>query len=355
MRPEVMGGARTAGSEVLETEFGRARSRPDPRPVFIAGPDRSGTTLMFALLASHPNISMVRRTNMWRYFHRRYGDLGSARNLERCLSDMMRYHRLQHLQPDEDRIRREFLQGEPTYGRLFALFHEHHAARAGKGRWGDKSLHTEHFADRVCEEFPDARIIHMIRDPRDRYASVRRRHGRDLSRVGAATGRWLESTRAGRRNQARFQDRYLLVRYEDLARDPEGTMRRVCSFIDEEYSPAMLSMGGVPEHQGGNSSFGDLEVGAISTRGIGRAVTVLSPSEIAFIELFARGSMAAVGYERIGPVLSPGARVRFYVGLVPVQLVRMIGWIALARLQRRRGARVPPSRLSAPSRNDGGR
>src|ERR687896_1775843 len=78
----------------------------EPAPVLVGGPDRSGTTLMFALLASHPNISMVRRTNMWRYFHRRYGDLGDARNLERCLSDMTRYRRMRPLKPDADRIRR---------------------------------------------------------------------------------------------------------------------------------------------------------------------------------------------------------------------------------------------------------
>jgi hypothetical protein len=349
VRPDARAGAPTVGRLPEGIRHSRSWGQVDPGPVFIAGPDRSGTTLMFALLASHPNISMVRRTNMWRYFHGRYGDLGSRPNLERCLSDMTRYRRMQHLQPDADRIRREFLRGEQTYGRLFALFHTHHAARAGKARWGDKSLHTEHFAGRVFEEFPDARIIHMVRDPRDRYASVRRRHGRDLSRIGGATGRWLDSTRAGRRNRARYPDRYLLVRYEDLARDPEDTMRRVCSFIGEDYTAAMLSMGGAPEHRAGNSSFGDLESGAISPRGIGRAAAVLSPSEIAFIELVARRSMAALGYVRIGPTLSRGARIGFYAGLVPFQLARMIGWMALARLQRRRGARVPSSRMAEPS------
>ena len=63
----------------------RRPADPTTAPIFIAGPDRSGTTLMFALLASHPNLSMVRRTNMWRYFHGRYGDLGDPQNLERCL------------------------------------------------------------------------------------------------------------------------------------------------------------------------------------------------------------------------------------------------------------------------------
>jgi hypothetical protein len=318
-------------------------------PVLVAGPDRSGTTLMFALLASHPEISMARRTNMWRYFDRRYGDLSDSNHLERCLDDMIGYRRMRHLQPDRDRIRREFLQGKkPTYGRLFALFHEHNAERAGKRRWGDKSLHVEHYAERVFAELPNARIIHMVRDPRDRYASVRRRHGKDISRVGAATGRWLISTRAGRRNRERHPDNYLIVRYEDLARYPEATMRTVCAFIGELYSPDMLSMDGVPEHRdsGGNSSFGDLQPRAIATRGIGRYRDVLSPSELAFIELVAGGDLAAMGYERAEVGLAAVARLRFYAWDLPVNLARMVGWVTLARVRMWRGVRVPAVRVA---------
>jgi hypothetical protein len=311
--------------------------------VFVAGPDRSGTTLMYALLASHPDIAMVRRTNMWRYFDRRYGDLGDAVNLERCLADMVSYRRMRHLEPDADRIRREFLQGEPTYGRLFALFLQHQAQRAGKPRWGDKSHQTEHYADRVFAEFPDTRIIHMIRDPRDRYASVRKRYGQDLSRVGAATGRWVESTRAARRSARRYPNRYLTVRYEDLARAPEATLRRVCAFIDLEYSPLMLSMAGAPEHrdQGGNSSFGDVEPGAISTRAIGRFESVLSASEIAFIQLFAGRELRAAGYRPVPARFTVTGRARYITTELPVNFARMAAWVVLDRFHRWRGVRPP--------------
>ncbi|MEJ2750555.1 MAG: sulfotransferase [Anaerolineae bacterium] len=123
-------------------------------PVYVSGANRSGTTLMYALLASHPNLSMVRRTDMWRYFHGQYGDLSQRENFERCLDAMLHYKRVANLEPDPERIRREFWQGEPSYGRLFALFHQHHAERLGKTRWGDKSLHTEKYADQVFAEFP---------------------------------------------------------------------------------------------------------------------------------------------------------------------------------------------------------
>jgi hypothetical protein len=315
------------------------------RPLFIAGPDRSGTTLMYALLASHDDVSMVRRTNMWRYFHDRYGDLAEPANRERCLAAMVEYRRMRHLRPDPDRIRREFLGGPPSYGRLFALFHQHNAERAGAKRWGDKSLHTEHYADRVFAEFPDARIIHMIRDPRDRYASVRKRHGQDLSRVGAATGRWLASTRAARRNQARYPGRYVVVRYEDLARVPDLTTRRVCADVDLTYSPRLLALSGAPEHRdrGGNSSFGDLEPGTISTRAVGRFRAVLSPQDVAFIQLVAGRQMATFGYEHAEVELEGRGRVRFWLATVPAGLARMAGWWALAWARRRRGVQVPPA------------
>ncbi len=316
-------------------------------PIFIAGPDRSGTTLMFALLASHSRISMVRRTNMWRYFHGQYGDLSQEENFERCLSDMARYNRMRHLQPDPQRIRTEFWQGEPSYARLFALFHEHHAERQGKVRWGDKSLHTEHFAHQLFAEFPLAKVLHMARDPRDRYASVRRRYGRDTRRLGAATGRWLNSMKAGERNQAHYPGSYRIIRYEDLASRPEETLREICDFIHEEYEPGMLAMQGSADYRrdGGNSSFEAIQPGVISTSPIGRFRQVLTPREVAFIERFAGREMQQLGYRPEQMQLTPGDRFRYYGWDIPISLLRMIGWLGLHKMRFERGVRVPAGRL----------
>jgi hypothetical protein len=316
-------------------------------PIFIAGPDRSGTTLMYALLASHPNISMVRRTNMWRYFHRRYGDVSQSENFERCLDDMLRYNRMKHLNPDPDRIRQEYWQGEPTYGRLFALFHEHFAQQVGKPRWGDKSLHTEHYMDRVIAEFPDAKIIHMTRDPRDRYASVRKRHGKDRQRVGASTGRYLHSMRMAQRNLERYPENYMIVQYENLARNPEEALRQVCAFIHEEFTPVMLGMGGAAEYRdsGGNSSFDTIAPGVISTRSIGRYRQVVSNQEIAFIQLFAGSVMERFGYAKEPVHFSPTEWLIFYLAVLPLNLARMLGWLTLTTIKIKGGEPIPRFRL----------
>lgn len=318
-------------------------------PIFIGGPDRSGTTLMYALLASHPNIAMMRRSNMWRYFYGYYGDMRRPENFERCLHDMTHYHKMRHLQPDPDRLRREYWQGEPSYGRLFALLHEHHAERLGKPRWGDKSLHIERYADDIFHEFPDAKVIQMVRDPRDRYASVRKRFGKDNPRLGASAARWLMAMRNGRRNLRRYPRNYRIVRYESLAQNPEATLRELCDFLDEPYAPTMLSMQGANEYResGGNSSFDKIEPGAISTRSIGRFRAVLSASEVDFLQRMCGREMEDYTYELVAPQFEPGERARYMMRLLPVQLARFAGWWVVTEFdEARKGAGDPPKRAA---------
>ncbi len=317
-------------------------------PIFIAGPDRSGTTLLFAMLASHPNISMVRRTNMWRYFHQRYGDLDQPENFERCFDEMLRYNRIQKfLSPEADLIRHEYELGAPTYGRLFSLFHQQHAEQLGKVRWGDKSLHTEHYIERALAEFPDALILHMTRDPRDRYASVRKRHGRDNPRLGGATGRWLFSMRKALANQKRYPNQYRIVRFEDLAGNPEATAREICAFIGEEFSPEMLTLSGAPDHSqaGGNSSFGKLEPGQISQKPIGRFRDVLTNMEIHYIQALTGRFMQQLGYPLEKVRFSFMEILKFYFVLFPSSLLRTVAWMAMTALKIKRGEPIPRSRM----------
>jgi hypothetical protein len=312
-----------------------------PGPVFVGGLERTGTSLIYALLGSHPNIAMTRRTNWWTFFDGRYGDLADDANLDRCLDAMMRYRRHRKLEPDRDRLRSEFRAGDRTYCRLFSLMEEHYAERAGKRRWGDKSLHTERYAARVFECFPDARILHMVRDPRDRYASVLKRWRTSRGGVGSATAAWLASVRLGMRNEARYPDRFRIVRYEDLAANPEAMLRELCDFIGEPYEPAMLAMGGASDFRdaGGNSSFGRFAAGQISTGSIGRYREVLSEAQIAFMDAHAGRPMRAQGYSSAGIRLGGSALARFRLLEQPVNIAMMAAWQIRERWQERSGRR----------------
>ena len=80
------------------------------------------------------------------------------------------------------------------------------------------------------------------------YASVLKRYEGKEKGVAAATGRWLASTKMGKRNLQRYPGKYITVRYETLASEPEKTCREVCDFLGEAFEPSMLTMQGAPDH-----------------------------------------------------------------------------------------------------------
>jgi len=297
----------------------------DKGPIFLAGVDRSGIGFLGELLEAHPNIAMSRRTNFWSYYLNRFGDLSQPQNFEHCLVEMMRNSRIQRLQPQPERLRHEFPQGEPAYSRLFALLEEHNMERLGKSRWGDKSLGSERYADIILTAYPEAKMIHIIRDPRDRYASQFNHRGVGRGELGAGVALWLWSVRLAEGNKRKYGERYKVVQYETLVREPESLLHELCDFIGETYSPDMLMI-----NRNNRLSEADLAPGgslrAIWTTSIGRFHTDLSKQEIAFIQMCTHRKMLRYGYQ-FHPVSLPGtAKLVFYLINCPVNLTRMFLW-----------------------------
>lgn len=316
-------------------------------PIFIGGLDRCGKTLLRALLVSHPNIAIPDvGSNYWTFFYDQYGDLRDPANFERCLAAMLNYKHARFIQPDAERIRREFWEGQPSYARLFALFHQHYAEREGKLRWGDQSGLIERYADQIFRAYPNARLIHMVRDPRDRYQASLALWPKGKMRVGGATARWLYSIRLARRNAERYPDRYLLVRYETLVAQPEPTLREICDFLAEPFVPAMLRMDGAPRYREKYGRATAPDQSPITTAYIGRFRGAVAPRELAFMQAIAGRQMRRYGYDLEPIRFSPRDRLAFAAVDCPLNLARMIAWRGIETLQQHFPAtigRTPPA------------
>ncbi|HUP76689.1 MAG TPA: sulfotransferase [Acidimicrobiales bacterium] len=308
-----------------------------PGPIFLAGVDRSGIGLLGELLDAHPEISISRRTNFWSFYYGRFGPLGIDANLDRCLDSLGRYTRIRALTPEFDAIKREFdATADKSYGRLFALIQSEHASRRGKRRWGDKSLDTEGHAATIFDEYVSARIVHVMRDPRDRFASQSDRRQAGRGGVGSGTALWQWSAALAECNRARFGDRYLVVRFEDLVCETEQCLRSICEFIGEPYSSAMIAAlaDGEPRARDG----AEKPRPTLRRTGIGRYERELSARQVAFIESRAARPMSRFGYQ---PSHARGraGRVRYVAIDRPMWSAGAVVW----RLRRRLGERSEPS------------
>lgn len=340
-----MGKRKYQGLSIVMNE--KERITNNKGPIFIAGPERSGTSLIYALLASHPNIAMTRRTNLWTHYYKQYGDLSNPDNFERCLHMMMRYKRLIKLNPDPDRIREDFWKGEPTYANLFAILEEHYAEQLGKPRWGDKSLNTERYTDKIVQAYPNARIIHMIRDPRDRYSSSLTRWKISRGGIGSGTGIWLNTISLGEHYKKKYPNNYRTIRYEDLASDPVKTLMEICKFIDEPYSEEMLSMNGAKSFrdEGGNSSYIQRKPGKITTSSIGKYKEVLNKYHLVYLQFFSKKTMVKYGYDLEEIKFSFLERIRFILFDFPINLVLMFAWFGRESILNRIGRNLPSERV----------
>ena len=206
-------------------------------PIVVTGASRSGKTLVRWLLSSHSNVTVSRRAELgsirgaFRRPVRRHQPRPVPPRHRRTASGRV------WLGPDRDRLRREFRVGTPSYARLFGLVHEQHAERSGKVRWGDQSGRFEECVGAFLAAYPDATVVHLVRDPRDRYEALISRHAARPGDVGRTTASWLRSVATARQATHAHPNAYHLVRYEDLVTDPQSTARSLCAAIGEPYSP----------------------------------------------------------------------------------------------------------------------
>lgn len=306
-------------------------------PIYIGGPDRCGKTTMQAFLASHPNIAIPAvGSNMWTYFYGQFGDLSQVDNFERCLDALLHYKHVYFLRPDAERIRDEFWQGPPTYARLFALFLIHFAEREGKPRWGAQTGLIERYADQLFAAYPEARVIHLLRDPRDRYEASLAKWPNGKGRVGGATARFLYSANLAERNLQRYPDRYMVVHYEAMVTDPEATLRDVCAFLGEDFAPQMLTMDGAPKHRDRLASTLDPEarpVSPVSADYIGMYQGKVPKREIAFMQMHAGEQMRAHGYKMEPKDFTTTDWLQFVAVDWPMNIARLGSWRTLEAVQ----------------------
>jgi hypothetical protein len=303
--------AESAGPPILTAiEIERAFAVAS-RPVFVFGVHRSGTTLVRDLLDHHPALSVLPAegtmlTNfVWHLKRLRADDWQRFLGCEwlRRLANPINQQPYWLLgrssaegSPYVDFARALMAWWPLVETRLgprttswplvaIALAYAHcttgFRSASPLQRWVEKTPTNERFLARLMAEFPEAKLLHVVRHPHAVYASSRQAT-RNSGRPPSDENRILHQMRLSYREAARrsvqpASGSYLLVRYEDLLEDTAGSVHRMSSFLGIQALPVMMqpTANGIPTPS--NSSFDSHEVaGRLNRRpadGASRALT----------------------------------------------------------------------------------
>lgn len=300
-------------------------------PFFIVGCPRSGTTLLQVLLEHHPRVAIPPESFVFERFGPildRYGNLECDANLRAFVCDLLCDEQIRDWQLglDVDEFcQRSFPRNAAgVISELFKIYAEKH----GKTRWGDKTPQHALCLPTIISVFPAARIIHLVRDGRDVAESMRRIYIGPKSMYGIAR-RWHRFVMTVHSFAVQYPDSVLIVRYEDMVREPEETRKRVFRFIGvppEECPPVGASLPDTPSRRQALAA-AEHHVSlrqAISQAKSGVFKRSFTLREIGWFESVAGEALRHYGYELVTDGKQRPSLLRRMVFLVEDRVVRYV-------------------------------
>lgn len=290
-------------------------------PVFIIGCPRSGTTLLYHILLSSGGFAVYRsETNAFDLIALRYGDLRTERDRREFLDKWLRSYMFTRTGLDREYISKRILQDCRSAADFLRIVMEDISDAQNVDRWAECTpTHALHLG-RIREAFPDAQIIHMIRDGRDAALSLSklgwiRPFPWDRERELVTAGlywKWMVET--GRRDARRHSLPYLEVRFEDLVGSPHETTERIGRFIGHPIDYDQVLKAGIGSVSEPNTSFAGEKKADFNP--IGRWHASIGAEALAELEAAIGDLLADLGYD----LASDGSRAR----TVPIRRMRAL-------------------------------
>lgn len=215
------------------------------KPIFIVGAPRSGTTMLAAMIGSHSHYGVGPESQFFSKL--------SPTAIKRAVADpewpKIAVGLIAELTLAEQRVIdlfgaeideiTEFLTGKPASAKaMLEALTVPFAAKRAKPGWAEKTPNHLLNLPAIREYWPDARIIRIMRDPRDAAIST--------CRLPSFSGSFAANIYMWRSWQDQAKDFFdgdencYTIRYENLVENPEQELAALCEFLAIPFEDGML-------------------------------------------------------------------------------------------------------------------
>jgi len=284
--------------------------------VFVTGASRSGTTMLSRMFGQHSEINGLKELHC-------FGELVSPNKLGAALSQREAVDLCAKLfarskrdiwgdvEPEDITAAEQLLSPMSSQslrtGDVVALALAEIVKAQGKHIPCEQTPRNIFYANNLLAFYPNLRIVHIVRDPRDVLASQKNRWKRkrlggnnipysEMIRVWfnyhpfTITKLWKKATKLAA--DLSSHERVYVLRFEDIISDPEAELAKVCAFLGLPFESDMVN---IPQVGSSHRTNADQTLGVVKSTG-NSWVKILTPGEVAICEAVAAPLMSDYGY-----------------------------------------------------------
>ena len=221
------------------------------QPFFILGNPRSGTSLFRIMLDSHSNIVVPPECGFIEYFYEKHKNWNLNR-LNEFTKDILNSKKFETWGIDSEKLSKALYDECPkSYQEACFIVNQAYAKKQNKKTeyWGDKNNYYINIIPKIKLIFPEAKFIHLIRDGRDVATSylelkdikTNSPYKPNLPESIEEIAREWSDNNLKISTELESSTKYLLVKYEDLVKNPKETLISVTDFLEVKFDEQMLN------------------------------------------------------------------------------------------------------------------
>jgi hypothetical protein len=291
------------------------------QPIFTVGSPRSGSSYVYHLLLSAGGFAEFRtQMNYYDVLEPICGTPSSLKNKEHMLHEWLQSKAFQVSGLNADEIAAK-IRAECHGGSDFLrIVMEEIARKQGVDRWVDSTPTNAPHMLRIKHDFPNAKFVHIIRDPRDVVLSLDKRGWtRPLpwdkkNSLLAAGVYWEWIVCKCRAYGAEIGADYFEVHYEELVEKPAEVLSQMGAFLGCDLNYDRIQANGVGSVKKPLTSFKeDLKEGKFNP--VGRWKEKFPAEQLEKFESLIGGYMRELGYTLATPARNGSLRTKTMHGV----------------------------------------
>jgi omega-hydroxy-beta-dihydromenaquinone-9 sulfotransferase len=237
--------------------------------IFVIGNSRSGTTMTGRILNRHSEVFTFNELHFFEQIwqesnaNKKY-ELNEAVSLLNLLFSLQRDGYFFHFEnplykAESEKILQSigFPESKATSAEIFKFFLRYETNINNKKRSCEQTPRNVYYINNISTLYPEAKFIHIIRDPRDVMISQKNRWKRRKFNANknnvtlfntirqwvnyhpiTIMKLWQGANKVIEKNKNNTN--FISVKYEDILLTPEKEWNRICSFLNLDFQPSML-------------------------------------------------------------------------------------------------------------------